>query len=918
MNTRKSILLLTLGLLLVVVALALRTVLAKPAAAPVEQDSTLHPTFALLDADGSNVLDSGEPVSTVQTCGQCHDAGFIAGHSFHADLGLSEFKPTDPSLDTGVGQFGKWDPFAYRFLSRQGDELLDLGTPEWLALFGARQAGGGPALTSREGEPLASLSPSATDPEASALDPATGDAVPWDWSQSGAIEMNCFLCHLETPDNAARAEAIQNGDFAWANTATLLNSGIVNKTVAGWVWMPSAFDGDGKLRDGKVTVQDPTNENCAQCHTMAHTEEGPLVLEACDAANAPTGEVISGQRISDSGMNIQDKETLARSWDVHAERELQCTDCHFSLNNPTRQLEVSGENPTHLIYDPRRLEIGEYLKRPDHNLARGQSAQYNVASELKGTMRRCESCHDAQEGHSAWLPYVERHMDEVACETCHIPQVYAPAAQSYDWTVVKLDGAAQTACRGVVTGAGDATSSSGGGVDTVNDLVSGYQPVLLQRTNVDGGKLLAPYNLITAWYWVYDDANGNTRPVRQADLQAAYLDEGNYAPEVLATFDENGDAALDASELRLDDDLKGPFIATRLGALGLSNVRIQAQTLPFSINHGVARGEDAINDCETCHTRDSRLAQPIKLADSIPGGTLPQFVEETNVSSTGEMIRDASGALYYQPVASNDALYVFGSSSVDWVDRFGAIFFALVLVGAAGHGTMRYVGSNRKGRGGEETEEPRTDKIYLYGRYERFWHWLQTILIVLLLFTGLIIHRPDIFGIFAFRNMVLVHNVLAAILVINAALSLFYHLTTGHIRQFIPRPYGFFDDAIVQARYYTRGIFKGDPHPFDKTPDRKMNPLQQVTYFGILMVLLPLQTLTGILMWGVQRWPQVPESLGGLTFLAPLHTLVAWVFAAFIVGHVYLVTTGRTPLESMRGMVTGWEDVETHEPAPGD
>jgi len=398
--------------------------------------------------------------------------------------------------------------------------------------------------------------------------------------------------------------------------------------------------------------------------------------------------------------------------------------------------------------------------------------------------------------------------------------------------------------------------------------------------------------------------------VRQIDLQAAYLKAGNYAPEVLSAFDVNKDGALDASELKIDSEAKQALIAARLAALGLRNVRIQAQTLPFSINHGVAQGEYAINDCETCHTRDSRIAQPIKLADSVPGGVLPEFIEDTNVSATGEMVEDASGALYYQPVAANDDLYVFGSSHVSWLDRLGALFFVLVLAGVAGHGTMRFVASTRKPKGEHEPSAARAGKVYLYGAYERFWHWLQTVLIILLLFTGLIIHRPDIFGIFAFRNMVLVHNILAAILVINAALSLFYHLTTGHIHQFIPRPYGFFDQAIVQAKYYMRGIFKGDPHPFEKTPERKMNPLQQATYFGILMVLLPLQMLTGILMWGVQRWPQIAGPLGGLTFLAPLHTFIAWVFAAFIVAHVYLTTTGATPLESMRGMVTGWEEVE--------
>ncbi len=86
--------------------------------------------------------------------------------------------------------------------------------------------------------------------------------------------------------------------------------------------------------------------------------------------------------------------------------------------------------------------MGEYLQNPDHNFARGQSAQYTVAPEIKGTMRRCESCHDAPKTHADWLPYAERHMEVVACETCHIPQLYAPAIQSYDWTTLKAGGSA--------------------------------------------------------------------------------------------------------------------------------------------------------------------------------------------------------------------------------------------------------------------------------------------------------------------------------------------------------------------------------------------------------------------------------------------------------------------------------------------
>ena len=48
-----------------------------------------------------------------------------------------------------------------------------------------------------------------------------------------------------------------------------------------------------------------------------------------------------------------------------------------------------------------------------------------------------------------WLPYQERHMAELACESCHIPDLHAPAIQSYDWTALKADGTPLVTCRGV-------------------------------------------------------------------------------------------------------------------------------------------------------------------------------------------------------------------------------------------------------------------------------------------------------------------------------------------------------------------------------------------------------------------------------------------------------------------------------------
>jgi Ni/Fe-hydrogenase b-type cytochrome subunit len=446
-----------------------------------------------------------------------------------------------------------------------------------------------------------------------------------------------------------------------------------------------------------------------------------------------------------------------------------------------------------------------------------------------------------------------------------------------------------------------------GNPNSVLSLITGYKPVLLNRTNIDGQKLLAPYNLITTYYWVYDDANGNKRPVRLIDLDSVYFENGGYSGDILSTFDKDGNGSLSNNELVIDSAQKEQAVKAKLESLGLKSPRIEGLTQPYSINHDVARGENAVNDCKTCHNDASRVAQPIKLANYSPSGVLPLFDTANNVNASGEIVKGSDGAVYYNPVPAKDKMYVFGSSRVNWIDWLGWLLFVGSLLGVFGHGTLRIISSRKQPKG-----PARTERIYMYESYRRFWHWLQTLAIVILLFTGLIIHRPDMFGVFSFRGVVTIHNVIAVILVVNALLSVFYHVATERMQEYIPRPYGFFDDAIVQAKYYIAGIFKGEAHPFEKTPTSRMNPIQKATYFGILLVLLPLQILTGALMWSVQKYPAVANWFGGLLFLAPFHSLIAWTFATFIIVHVYMTTTGRTPLEAVRAMVTGYEEVEVH------
>lgn len=199
-------------------------------------------------------------------------------------------------------------------------------------------------------------------------------------------------------------------------------------------------------------------------------------------------------------------------------------------------------------------------------------------------------------------------------------------------------------------------------------------------------------------------------------------------------------------------------------------------------------------------------------------------------------------------------------------------------------------------------------RVYLYSVYERIWHWLQAFTTIGLLLTGVEMHWPGAVRLLGFRASVSVHNFLGFLLLGNAFLALFYHLATGEIRQYLPEPRDFFTLAVKQTRYYLHGIFRDEPHPFQRSARRKLNPLQEITYLVILNVLLPAQMLSGFLMWGAQHWPKLVDGIGGLPVLAKVHSLVAWLFAAFLVAHVYLTTTGSTPLAMIRAMVVGWEE----------
>ncbi|WP_376696175.1 cytochrome b/b6 domain-containing protein [Wenzhouxiangella sp. EGI_FJ10305] len=194
--------------------------------------------------------------------------------------------------------------------------------------------------------------------------------------------------------------------------------------------------------------------------------------------------------------------------------------------------------------------------------------------------------------------------------------------------------------------------------------------------------------------------------------------------------------------------------------------------------------------------------------------------------------------------------------------------------------------------------------IMIYSRFERFWHWTQALLIFALLFSGMAIrgmHEAIPFG-----AAVTVHTVCALALIVLWLFAIFWHFTTGAWRHYVPTAQG----LGRVARYYAYGIFRGERHPYRKAFWRKHNPLQALTYLALKLVLFPAVWLTGLAYLLYAFWEHYPWAGDALPWVAAVHTLAAFAILAFVIAHVYLLTTGGSFRHHVRPMVTGYDRVE--------
>ena len=705
-----------------------------------------------------------------------------------------------------------------------------------------------------------------------------------------SVDRTCGACH-----DAAYVSA-HSGHAAAGVKATCLQCHVEGGKLD---VRPETLEADGRVRREVLRIGAPTAATCGRCHgVVAERGEAVALPDEFEAAPAPgsgrtwsltlgEGAIVAPQRMSDSFLNLEGKSALAAPWDVHAAKLVDCVACHYAANDPARTDAKKAPLRT-LSADPRRPSTAEFLVRPDHRLAK----------------QGCRACHDPMKAH-AFLPYRSRHLDALACQSCHADGARAPAAEMIDATVATPEGRPVVRWRNVDRRPGEPLNAA---------TVRPFRPLLVERTEADGARRLAPVNTVARFRWV-SGADGAEVPFEKVAL--AYLDGASYAPAVVAALDANGDGRLEPAELRLDTKAKAALVASRLGALGVAAPAIEGRLDVLPLAHGVSTKDRALRGCEACHAKASRLAEDgFAVAAYLPGGTPPRPSEKARIDVAGMIAPTPGGGLALRVDPAEEAgLHVLGHARQGLTNTLGFALFTAVLAGVSIHGLVRFLLRGRRARAAGEARGAPAGKQYVFGRYERLWHWTMALSGVVLIATGLQVHGGPGLAPLSLPTAVAVHNAFAVVLVVNGFLALFYHLTTKAIRNFIPHPHGFLERVLDHMSYQARGIFHGESHP-PNAPGHKLNPLQQLTYLALLNVLFPFQILTGALVWAVGQWPRVAAAVDGLRVVAPLHNAGAWLFLSFFVLHAYLVTTGRTPTDHLRSMVTGWQHLDPEESAP--
>ena len=198
-------------------------------------------------------------------------------------------------------------------------------------------------------------------------------------------------------------------------------------------------------------------------------------------------------------------------------------------------------------------------------------------------------------------------------------------------------------------------------------------------------------------------------------------------------------------------------------------------------------------------------------------------------------------------------------------------------------------------------------KIYLYPVWIRLWHWLNALLCLVLILTGISMQYTGLeFHFIRFDIAVSLHNITGITLTASYLIFLIGNLVTPNGRYYKMKIKGLIKRLMKQFRFYTIGIFKKEDPPYPISKKRKFNPLQKFTYIVTMYIFLPLVFISGWALLFPEMIINVVFGWSGIHLTDLLHVITGFFISIFMIVHIYFCTIGTTASSNFKSMINGW------------
>lgn len=200
-------------------------------------------------------------------------------------------------------------------------------------------------------------------------------------------------------------------------------------------------------------------------------------------------------------------------------------------------------------------------------------------------------------------------------------------------------------------------------------------------------------------------------------------------------------------------------------------------------------------------------------------------------------------------------------------------------------------------------------KLYLYPVWLRIWHGINALCIIMLGFTGLSMQYTNIESHFIrFNNAVTIHNLVGIITLISYFFFFIANIYSGNNSHYKIRLSGLIDSLIKQARYYIFGYLRGEPKPFPISKEQKFNPLQKISYFVTMYLLVPIIIISGIALLFPELIFDHLFGVGGIKLTTFFHSIAGFFVLIFLIIHLYVITIGKNPLRNFSSIISGYHE----------